>query len=286
MMFESALADRNTVLSRLSAEGIDFGLRSAPRQVQRIIARLIAMDHFIPSLLARDGTNVAALANAVTEMTRAYELQKDESARATYRRQLELFYRHHPDPEVDPPPYLPGLTGLADLIEIRYNAFCRVALAQPQVGAWPLVVGDLLDDVGEEDVLLIQSGGDILRDHPATPQVVASASGDSIRRMARSYRATAASIQARQQREIQAGAPGKLIDIIAKVADWALRIAGIYELAEKVYERAKEEQERRRAMEEREREVRDFERGLKPMEGSEKYIDRFEQNRDTISRTC
>jgi hypothetical protein len=246
MTFRDQFSERTAILTRLLTEGVDLGLQRLSVNAERIV-HLLKVDDFVPGLLGKDGIDGAvAVQRAVDEATLEIEEEQKESARITYRIQLERFYRHHPDPDdrPDPPPPLPGWTGLRDLIEIRYRALCKLALVQRQVGAWPFVVGDLLDEADGKNALLIDSAQNLLARHPDTPDIVAASTDESMVRLARNYRETATSLKAREQRE------------------------------------------REKALRERERFVRDLEGRGERLEGAEKFIDRFDRNRDVISRLC
>jgi hypothetical protein len=272
---------------------------SRPHTAARIITdRLLRLDDLTRRVLKRDGDDVDETIEPILQAEEEkYWSRKAAEHTIAQRLHIEKQYRRIPfkdilKEEAREIELLPtfGRTGLADRIVIGYNVLCTLTLTREQRGAWPLILGDLLENVDKSTGLISDSTPNIVSHHPSSERVLLDVNPDELSRLAAITKATGLELS---------GKVGKLIEAAKKAAE-ALKKAGEYFLiASESYERLQKlkEEARRKAEEEREAErkqrevIREIQertaegRGHE-LPGSRDHVDAFERNGDLISRTC
>lgn len=178
-----------------------------------------------------------------------------------------------------------------------YRRQFEVTVNAQKDGCWPLIVYDILEPVDGKRILLVSKIKQAVDEH-ASAEFIRNLSRQNLTDIKNVLISTRADLERllseNSMRELsQIGISGKakiVKAIITKVWAWVEKmVVGVeaVEIAKEAAEKAEREAKERHEREAQERYRRELGIGeFREIKGSSDYVDRFEKNRDMISRTC
>ena len=178
----------------------------------------------------------------------------------------------------------------------QYRRQFEVTINEQKDGAWPLLVNDLLEPIDGKRKLLVDSFANAAALHNSTEFLsgFSSVQAASVKEILQITQADIAqrlakNVYSHQLLRIQpSGKVDTIVKVIKKLFDWTekmITIVEAYRIGIEAAEKA-QELERERLEKKSKEEWERFQREPRAIERSSDHVDRFERNRDFISRTC